>query len=280
MIENRVIRLPKKGRLIVVTDIHGNKEDFDKYIEIWNKNDPDCHILFLGDLIHEVEYDKDFSIEILEECMEYFDLPNFHILLGNHELCQIMDESIYKLGYNQTFNFNRHIKNKVAGDAIKLFMEDNNVEVNEENIMRCYEWKKWQFEGFMRQFDYFCITENGFFFSHAGISDSALTYLLNHDVDLFNLDTNITADYIFLEDMIWSRPYDDYTETEIDIFLGVVDCKFMCVGHTPYNGCHIIGNQLIFDSSFATENKYYLDIDLGKDYDSIIEVMKCLKEVK
>ena len=41
----------------------------------------------------------------------------------------------------------------------------------------------------MRQFDYFCITENGFFFSHAGISDSALISLINKEIDLFNLNS-------------------------------------------------------------------------------------------
>lgn len=277
MIENKIIRLPKKGRLIVVTDIHGNKEDFDKYIDIWDKNDLDCHILFLGDLIHEVEYGKDLSIDILEECMEYFDLPNFHILLGNHELCQVMDEFVYKLGYNQTIEFNRHIQDK----AINFVIKDNNLTTDKETIDQYYDMYKYNFESFMRQFDYFCITENGFFFSHAGISDSALISLINKEIDLFNLNIDtVTADYIFLEEMIWSRPYDDYVETEIDIFLGMVDCKFMCVGHTPYNGCHILGNQLIFDSSFATDNKYYLDIDLSKDYDDIVKVMKCLKEVK
>ena len=55
---NKVIELPKRGRLIVVTDIHGNKDDFDKYIDIWDRDDPNCHILFTGDLIHEMDFKK------------------------------------------------------------------------------------------------------------------------------------------------------------------------------------------------------------------------------
>ena len=52
----------------------------------------------------------------------------------------------------------------------------------------------------------------------------------------------------------------------------------MIVGHTPMNGLHIIGNQLIMDSSFCTKTKYYLDIDLSKEYNDIIEdVLKSTK---
>lgn len=277
MKNDKVIRLPSRGKLIVVADIHGNKEDFDKYIAIWDMHDPDCHILFTGDLIHGIGYDEDFSIEILEECMKYFNLPNFHVLLGNHELAQITNESVWKYGINQTRDFNLQLKYK----AIKTALSDDDVVFNIDITEEYYLAKKWDFENFIKKFDYFCITENGFFFSHAGISDSALISLINKEVDLFNLDIDlITADYLFLEEMLWSRPYDDYVEHEIDIFLGIVDCKFMCVGHTPYNGCHILGKQLIFDSSFETENKYYLEIDLNKEYKDIVDVMKCLKEMK
>ena len=79
---NKVVELPKRGRLIVVTDIHGNKDDFDKYIDIWDRDDPNCHILFTGDLIHEMDYSKDLSLDILDECIDYLLMPNFHVLLG------------------------------------------------------------------------------------------------------------------------------------------------------------------------------------------------------
>ena len=111
---SKVIELPKKGRLIVVTDIHGNKDDFDKYIDIWDAENPFCHILFLGDLIHEVEYGKDLSLDILEDIYNnYIHLPNFHVLLGNHELSQISNDDIWKYTINQTYEFNNHIQDRI-----------------------------------------------------------------------------------------------------------------------------------------------------------------------
>lgn len=260
---NKVIELPKKGRLIVVTDIHGNKDDFDKYIDIWDDKNPFCHILFLGDLIHEVEYGKDLSLDILDEIYRYYiHLPNFHVLIGNHELAQITNDDIHKYEINQTYEFNNHIQDKIKN----LKMGDITQEQGEK-----------YYNHILRKFDYFCVTDNGFFFSHAGISNQALDCLINQSVDLFNLDINEPTDYKFLDEMLWSRPYDEYTEKEINTFLDITKNKFMCVGHTPQNGMHVLGNQLIFDSSFCTDNKYYLDIDLSKDYKDIFEVIKCLE---
>ena len=272
---DKIIKLSCKGRLIVVTDIHGNKNDFDKYInEIWDKNDPDCHIVFTGDLIHEMDYSKDLSLDILDEIDKLFNLPNFHVLLGNHEYCQIKDDDVYKWGINQTKDFIKHIEDR-------------------------YEWfdeaftYQTMYEEMMKEFSYFLITDNGFFIAHAGISDSALNLLINQEVDLFNIKSinavrkteeqkeQYKKDMLFLEDMIWSRPYDDYVEDEIEHFLKIAGCKFMIVGHTPMNGFHIIGNQLIIDSSFCTKTKYYLDIDLSKEYNDIIEdVLKSIKTLE
>ncbi|MBO5476374.1 MAG: metallophosphoesterase [Clostridia bacterium] len=268
---DRIISLPKKGRLIVVTDIHGNKDDFDKYVdEIWDRDDPNCHIVFTGDLIHELEYSKDLSLDVLDEVDKLFNLPNFHVLLGNHEFCQIMHNEVYKWGTNQTEEFIHHIEDRYEWDE----------EIYLYQIM---------YEEFMKCFPYFLVTDNGFFISHAGISTTALNQLINQEIDLFNIKAINAAvhtkeeeaqkekDIEFIEEMIWSRPYDDYIEEDIDKFLEIAGCKFMIVGHTPQNGCHILGNQLIFDSSFCTTTKYYLDIDLSKEYKDIIEVLKSLK---
>ena len=263
--DNKIIKLPSKGKLIVVTDIHGNIEDYNKYIDIWDANNPFCHILFLGDLIHEIQYSKDLSLDILEDIYNnYIHLPNFHVLLGNHELAQITNDDIWKYEINQVYGFNNHIEDKIR-----------NLEFGDVTLKQVKDY----YNHIIKQFDYFCITDNGFFFSHAGISNSALNLLTAQLIDLFNLNINNSIDYKFLEDMLWSRPYDDYTEGEISTFLAQIGCKFMCVGHTVYNGMHVLGNQLIFDSSYCTDNKYYLEIDLSKDYKDIFEVIKCLRNL-
>ena len=263
---SKTIRFNKKGRLIVVTDIHGNKDDFDTYIdEIWDRNNPDCHILFTGDLIHEIEYSKDLSVEILDEVFYLLSFSNFHVLLGNHEFCQIVDEDVYKWGINQTQDFKEHVRDKCE-------WEDE------------YFTKLTGYEELMKSFSYFAVTENGFFISHAGPSYH------NYDMSPFDIcpinsklkrTDRAQYDYHmkFLEEMIWARPYDDYMEDKIDDFLSQVGCKFMVVGHTPCEGqvFHLLGNQIRYDSSFLAEKKYYLDIPLDEDIKSIYDVPKYLK---
>ena len=66
---NKEIILPKKGRLMVVTDIHGNYDNYQKYLKLWNKKDKNSHIVFVGDLIHKTSgYDQ--SIEIMDDIIE------------------------------------------------------------------------------------------------------------------------------------------------------------------------------------------------------------------
>jgi serine/threonine-protein phosphatase PP1 catalytic subunit len=33
----KIVELPKKGHAIIVTDIHGNLTDYNKYLELWKK---------------------------------------------------------------------------------------------------------------------------------------------------------------------------------------------------------------------------------------------------
>ena len=52
---DRLIELPNHGRLIVVTDLHGNFDDYAHYLNLWDETDPDFHIVFCGDLIHGLD---------------------------------------------------------------------------------------------------------------------------------------------------------------------------------------------------------------------------------
>lgn len=240
-IAKKLIKLPHEGKLMVITDIHGNYDDYMRYIDIWQEKD--CHILFLGDLIHGDVFTEDKSLDILNDVAKRINDTKFHILVGNHEMAQVHHQKVFRYGVSQTDQFNRLIEQNHSnvGDMITYQM---------------------MYEQLMQSFDYFA-TSKYFFFSHAGPFE--------HPDGWKSLSNNHN-----FESMFWSRPYDDYTEEDIDAWCDAVGCKFMVVGHTPYNGYHIYGNQLIFDSSHSTDTKYYLEIDLGKEYDSIIDVAKCL----
>jgi serine/threonine-protein phosphatase PP1 catalytic subunit len=63
---NKEITLPQKGRLLVVTDLHGDYDSYEKYLELWDKNDENSHIVLIGDMIHS-SLGFDESVEILDD---------------------------------------------------------------------------------------------------------------------------------------------------------------------------------------------------------------------
>ena len=106
---DKLIELEKRGRLLVVSDLHGDFDDYQAYINLWDSEDPDFHIVFLGDMIHSPYY-NDRSIEILDDVIEKDKkCSNFHALLGNHEWAHITHADIYKSGENARVEF-EHLK--------------------------------------------------------------------------------------------------------------------------------------------------------------------------
>lgn len=61
----------------VLSDVHGNKENFDSVLEKINLQ-PEDTLYILGDVIDR----KPYGIQLLQQIMK---MPNAHMLLGNHE---------------------------------------------------------------------------------------------------------------------------------------------------------------------------------------------------
>ena len=111
----KLVKLPKHGKAIVVTDLHGNLEDYKRYIALWKKCGEDkTHFILTGDFIHAMGLENDRSIDILEsvkhncENSEYF-----HPLLGNHEWSTISKVSVFKGGVDQSLNFEALLNGEV-----------------------------------------------------------------------------------------------------------------------------------------------------------------------
>lgn len=241
--------------LIVVSDIHGDYNDFRYYIDLWLE-DTENYIVFMGDLIHGDLFEEDMSLKILDSVMEYIDYPTFHVLMGNHELSQLYSEDVFKYNVNQTESFKLLVENEYPDDYIEKYNE----------------YKK-----LLSKFHYFIQTSNGLCITHAGINEDYLKYLLNDTIDIHALKYNknsVEKEWITMN--LWSRPYEDSTSETINTFLKKIQCKYLITGHTVYNGYHIYGNQLIFDSSYNTDNKYYLRIKLNTEIDSVTDLLKYL----
>lgn len=251
MFNEKILYLASCGRLIIVTDLHGNYEDYNKYVDLWDSKDKDCHIVFVGDLIHATN-EEDKSVEILDDvinkCQNYH---NFHVLLGNHEWAHITKTDIYKLKKNQRLTFEEEIICKKGS----LYPTLND------------------YVDFFKSLPLFIKTENGLFISHAGPSKKIKT--MEDFNEILKDDYNNEVLYEFL----WNRCIDDkdYNEKDVSNFLEIIGSNCMIVGHTPVKGYKVIGKQVILSSSFETNYKAYYDVDLSKKIDNISELRNYLK---
>jgi len=248
--KNKLVSFPKKGKLLVITDLHGNQDDYLNYVKLWDCENPNCHILFNGDLIHGFNI-EDKSVEILNEVIEKSEkYDNFHFLLGNHEWSHITNNDIFKRGINQKNAFKDLIKLKYGSiNKLKEYVQ------------------------FFKSLPLIAKTDNGIFISHGGPSKE-----INSKKDfklMLERSSYISKD---VNGFLWERWY-NFTPEDIDNFLDIVECNVMLVGHTPVEKVVTNGNQLIFTSSYGPNKKAYLEIDLEKKVESAKDIKKMVKYI-
>jgi hypothetical protein len=244
----RILKLPANGSLLVITDLHGNGKDFKKYENIWNKSLYNGnHVILTGDVIHAYNSSIDYSVEILESVMEYCEDENFHLLLGNHEWCHIVDEPVYKGLFNQKEDFEELLKLKFG-----------------------YRWveKLDEYVDFFKTLPFAAKTNNGILISHAGPPKDL--------PNLEKLENLATDDYLYsdkLNGLLWRREHQFHSK-DLELFLKHNSCKYHVVGHTPVDGYQVnYGKQLVISSSFSCVRKAYLEVDLEKKIENMDELV-------
>ena len=251
-----LIELPRKGKALIVTDIHGNLDDFNKFMDIWDRLEDDInHMVLTGDFIHAMGRENDRSIEILEAVEErHKRSSNFHVLLGNHEWSTISGISVYKGGMDQTHNF---------ATLLKGYFNDN-----------CKK-KMYEYTEFFKNLPIAVRTDNGVFISHGGPPKN-----VKHLDEVAGITDAGYMENSKLYQILWNRP-GDFNEKELELFLKVVDCRVMIVGHTPVNGAKIVSkNQVVVSSSYSKGKKAYVELDLEKDIKKGKDVLKMVKYIK
>lgn len=247
----KLIELPLKGKALIITDLHGNLEDYNRYMEIWKTfNDRNNHLILTGDFIHSC-YEIDGSLEIIDSVKTHFEHEkNFHVLLGNHEWAQIIDESIYKGGLNQTQDFL---------DLVYKKYEDRT------------DKKLESYKKFLKTLAIAVKTENKVIVSHAGPSQH-----LKSEDDIKTISENDYSHNLVLYEMLWSRNI-ECSRNYLDPFLKHLKCNASIVGHTPVNGVELHGNQLVVSSSFGMGRKAYVELDLKEEINTGGDLLKMVK---
>lgn len=251
----KLVELPRHGKAIVVTDLHGNLEDYRRYLEIWNKCDKKRdHFVITGDFIHATGRKNDRSVEILESVKNNWEKwENFHPLLGNHEWATISTVSVYKGGMNQSHNFELLLMERF-GDEWKNKLEE--------------------YQTFFKNLPVAVKTANNVFISHAGPP----TNISDLD-DIINITNKGYSENNKLYQLIWNRE-EDFSSDDLESFLKKVGCSIMIVGHTPVNGTKLIGNrQIIVSSSYSLGKKSYISLDLEKNIDDTRDILKMVKNL-
>ena len=234
----KLIELPRKGKAIIVTDIHGNSKDYYRYMELWEEfHSKDNHFILTGDFIHNTKT-PDGSLEIIESVKEHYENEeNFHALLGNHEWAQLTSTSVYKAGYNQNEDFLNLVEEKYGDHT---------------------DAKLGSYFDLFGKLAIAVRTKNQVLISHAGPAKT-----LERPEDIINLTEEDYKNNQALYEMLWDRNY-SLSRNYLDPFLKKFKCKTSIVGHTPVDGVELNGNQLVVSSSFGKGKKAYVELDLEK----------------
>ena len=105
----------KKGRLLVVTDLHGNLRDYHQVWALYRRLKSEGkanRLVFLGDLIHSRKQEEDSLFIIQDLIQKNANHPDSEVfaLLGNHEMVHIYHIELWKGNFCYTLDFEESIR--------------------------------------------------------------------------------------------------------------------------------------------------------------------------
>lgn len=247
---SKLLELPQQGRLIVSTDLHGNRDDFRALRDVWN-DDRSAHWLMLGDIVHgpndvaaarfpdTCDYPDESATLVSEIASIVADYPNVNVLLGNHDWAHVGGPVTRKFWTDEA----AHLESEMDRDevaALREFFHDAHL----------WAW-----------------APNGLFFSHgaAAVAPDGLSLL-----DELRFDSRQLADRAVMNSAMCAYGQDDETMRVFLDHMGELldaDLSVLVHGHDrdddgwytegPHQACPIIFGAL-------QHRKAYLDIDLSK----------------
>lgn len=114
----------KGEKLLLCSDLHGNLRDFQRVLHVFSDLKAQglaTKVVIAGDLIHAYGVARDESVEILRLVQGSIEASDMIVLLGNHELAQLLDWDIRKQGQSFTQGFHQLLQDK--GYSFREFQE-------------------------------------------------------------------------------------------------------------------------------------------------------------
>ena len=233
-----LIELPLKGDVVIMGDLHGNRDNFNKVLTAADlENHPDRHVI-LQEPTHTCEATEDKSFLLIEEIVAFKSkFPHqIHVILGNHELAELTGKEILKGGICYNILFREGMKQEYGNHF--------------ENIQELLH-------DFIKTMPIACITHSQIFISH---STPEAQYIPLYSLKFFAQGTgDRKKDEFMIEKLVWGR---DLSQESADLFAARVNSEILVVGHTACKRGYQVPNSrhIILDSKglFATSLHFKL----------------------
>ncbi|MBI4615688.1 MAG: metallophosphoesterase [Planctomycetes bacterium] len=249
-----LVQLPAEGDLLVLGDLHGNRENYSRVVEAARLNGNPKRHLVIQEIAHVLEVGVDTSFDLIEEAagLKIRFPDQVHFLMGNHEYAELVGEEIMKGGVCLNIIFKEAIKRKYGEH---------------------YEEARQDLSRFLQTWPLAIRTETRLFFSHSTPETESIQHFT---LDFFrNRNENFYEDGDLIYSLLWSR---DYAQEGADEFARRMDADVLVVGHTACkNGFSMPSKRhVIIDSK--DRNGCFLHVKLDRPY-TAAEVARAVKRI-
>lgn len=255
-LHGHLIELPASGDVLITGDLHGNVANFLRILKIADlPHHPHRHLI-LQEVLHSMYDDTpDHSYQILEEVAILKNVypSQVHILLGNHDLAELLGLDIMKKGRSVLRQFQKSLE-----DAYQF---------NHDVVRKAYL-------GFLRTLPWAAATASGLFICHSMPDRS--------HVDLFSreLFTASPAEGDLTKTspafrLTWGR---DISGSTAAAFLQRVGASLLITGHHPCRDGHAQPNphQIILDCKDAHGAYLLVPLDQSLAQDQLVTRIRFL----
>lgn len=234
-----LVELPGEGDLLVLGDLHGHQENFRKALRVADlPSNPKRHLI-LQEVIHggpTSPSGADLSYRLLEAAaalkVKYPD--QVHLLLGNHDLAEYADQTIFKEGVPLNQQFQQGLDEAYGSKVPEV----------KEAMKR-----------FIASLPLACKNSFGIFISHSTPNSEALREFQPEVLELSRLSGELQRGSSVFS-LVWGR---DFSAAAADQFARISGCHTFIVSHTPcLGGYDLPSHRHILITSHTDDGCYVL----------------------